>query len=497
MPLVFYGPVVAILATVGVVAAAIALASPVAGVSIMFFLGSIGDLQHFQGGYSLAKVLILLLLVGLLAKLVVGRMPIRRAGLMPQVVLFLLVFVVVSVRGLGSGVHTRDAITVLGYPAAFLLTLNLLRSERSIQWTLGALVTGATIASLAAVLERYAGFSLLTALRGQQPVLDGSGVPGLQRMAGLMHDPNAAAYPCILVIPVLIASASSAKRLSAKLCLFILAALSGLGLALTLSRSGYLAAVCGVLCLVLYLPYKQKVRILAVAGAALALILLFVPSHMLTARFEIIPTEVGGVSDRSIYYLTALKLVRESPLLGVGDATFMSSMEQVVGVKQGPHSNVLSVVVDSGLVGLASLLWLVWSYVVFVHRGIFRMAGTPLKTYAIGAYAGLIGFQVQGLFISNMGWFLIWAMAAVPLCCVLVHREGTNAVYGRSALRRGEDDVEMRSKTLLHRWGMDGPWPRVLPRAAPIYSIERVSAGNPGSDCPGVSVGGGRGASKG
>jgi O-antigen ligase len=431
MPLVFYGPVVAILATVGVVAAAIALASPVAGVSIMFFLGSIGDLQHFQGGYSLAKVLILLLLVGLLARLVAGRMPIRRAGLMPQVVLFLVVFVVVSVRGLGSGVHTRDAITVLGYPAAFLLTLNLLRSERSIQWTLGALVTGATIASLAAVLERYAGFSLLTALRGQQPVLDGSGVPGLQRMAGLMHDPNAAAYPCILVIPVLIATASSARRLSTKLCLFILAALSGLGLALTLSRSGYLAAVCGVLCLVLYLPYKQKVRILAIAGAALALILLFVPSHMLTARFEIIPTEVGGVSDRSIYYLTALKLVRESPLLGVGDAAFMSSMEQVVGVKQGPHSNVLSVVVDSGLVGLASLLWLVWSYVVFVHRGIFRMAGTPLKTYAIGAYAGLIGFQVQGLFISNMGWFLVWAMAAVPLCCVLVHGEGTNAVYGR------------------------------------------------------------------
>ncbi|HUY13337.1 MAG TPA: O-antigen ligase family protein [Terriglobia bacterium] len=497
MPLVFYGPIVAMLATVGVVAAVIALASPVAGVSIMFFLGSIGDLQHFQGGYSLAKVLILLLLVGLLAKLVVGRMPIRRSGLMPQVVLFLLVFVVISVRGLGSGVHTRDAITVLGYPAAFLLTLNLLRSERSIQCALGALVTGATLTSIAAVLQRYAGFSLLTALRGQQPVLDGSGVPGLQRMAGLMHDPNAAAYPSILVIPVLIATAASARRRSVKIGLLVLAALSGLGLALTLSRSGYLAAICGVLCLVLYLPYKQKVRILAVAGAALALILLFVPSHMLTARFEIIPTELGGVSDRSIYYLTAVKLVSESPLLGVGDAKFMSSMQHVVGVRQGPHSNILSIVVDSGLVGVASLLWLVWTYVVFVNRGIFRMAGTPLKTYAIGAYAGLIGFQVQGLFISNMGWFLIWAMAAVPLCCVLVHSERMNTVFGRPAPGRGEYDGEMPPEALLHRRGMDGPGRRLPPRAAPIYSIERVAAGNPSSDCPSVPIGGGRGPSKG
>jgi hypothetical protein len=59
------------------------------------------------------------------------------------------------------------------------------------------------------------------------------------------------------------------------------------------------------------------------------------------------------------------------------------------------------------------------------------MPWSPLRTYAIGVWAGLVGFQVQGLFITNMGWFLMWAMAAIPLCCALAPNKVPDDAYDR------------------------------------------------------------------
>jgi len=75
------------------------------------------------------------------------------------------------------------------------------------------------------------------------------------------------------------------------------------------------------------------------------------------------------------------------------------------------------------LIGLAAFLWLIYRYVRYVHAGLKTMQSQSLRYYALGAYAGTVGFQVQGLFITNFGWFLMWATAAIPLCCILVDRE--------------------------------------------------------------------------
>jgi hypothetical protein len=151
----------------------------------------------------------------------------------------------------------------------------------------------------------------------------------------------------------------------------------------------------------------------------LVLLATFIPAKLMLARFYVIPDEMGSVADRSIYYSTALKLICEYPIVPAGESTYMSHLAARVGFPLGPHSNVLSVGVNGGLIALGVFLWLTYRYVRFVHTGLRSMQSQSLRHYSLGAYAGIVGFQVQGLFITNFGWFMLWSAAAIPLCCIL------------------------------------------------------------------------------
>jgi hypothetical protein len=152
---------------------------------------------------------------------------------------------------------------------------------------------------------------------------------------------------------------------------------------------------------------------------AVVLLTSFIPAKTMVARFYVIPDEIGGVADRSIYYPTAIRLIYEHPIVPAGEYAYMSTIVRKVGFPLGPHSNILSVGVNGGLIALAAFLWLIYRYVRYVHAGLQSLQSQPLRHYALGAYAGIVGFQVQGLFITNFGWFMIWATAAIPLCCIL------------------------------------------------------------------------------
>jgi hypothetical protein len=139
------------------------------------------------------------------------------------------------------------------------------------------------------------------------------------------------------------------------------------------------------------------------------------------ARFENAPQVFW--QDRWIQYEAGLNLTLEHPLFGAGKEAFVLQMRNKVGQPLEPHSNLLAVAINSGMVGLGAFLWLGVRYVRFVRRGFTAMRQSPLRYYALGSYAGLLGFLVQGLLVSNMGWFMMWAMAAIPPCCILAQRD--------------------------------------------------------------------------
>ena len=82
----------------------------------------------------------------------------------------------------------------------------------------------------------------------------------------------------------------------------------------------------------------------------------FIPAKTITARFYLIPDEMGGVGDRSLYYPRQCASFYEHPILPAGEDAFMSAIGQKLGLPLGPHSNLLSVGVNAGLIGLAAFL---------------------------------------------------------------------------------------------------------------------------------------------
>ena len=146
---------------------------------------------------------------------------------------------------------------------------------------------------------------------------------------------------------------------------------------------------------------------------------------------------MGGEEDRSLYYLVGSRLIVEHPLVPAGETAFMSaiSAKRPAGDLQSPHSNILSAGISGGLIGLCAFFWLSYPVCPLCTPRAWKMRSTPLLYYALGTYAGTVGFQVQGLFIANFGWFLMWAVAAIPICCILADRRE----YGL-ALFEVEDD---------------------------------------------------------
>jgi putative inorganic carbon (HCO3(-)) transporter len=414
---------------------------PFVGLPIIFFLGMLGELQHFTGGISIVKCAVVLVALGALVRHPLRSLNSRTTGVVLPLLLFIAIYCTGNVLRPSQAYNWSVILTWIGYPLAFLLVLQLATTKRRIEYVLAAMIVGAVLAGLSSAIEVFLGVNVLTSLRGIEEVIASNGPPDMQRVSGLFNDANAAAYMHILSIPILISLFLLNKNWLWRLCLLALSLVSSFGLLISFSRSGYLGLVASLLCLLFFLKLRKASWVLLLSTAAVALLTYFIPAKTIAARFYMIPEEMGGVSDRSLYYPTAMRLIYEHPLIPAGEDAFMSAIAMRTGLPFGPHSNILSAGVNGGLIGLAAFLWLGYRYVRYVQAGLQITQSQSLRYYALGAYAGIVGFQVQGLFITNFGWFMMWATAAIPLCCILADRGYSQAERRQSPVSQGRPDL--------------------------------------------------------
>jgi O-antigen ligase len=189
-----------------------------------------------------------------------------------------------------------------------------------------------------------------------------------ERAAGFIRSPNAGAF----LLVALCASIISFERVR----LIDLAVLfaTAIGVLATFSRGGGLVFGFIVLCYGYCTIVQMRKRPVRALGRALAFVLL-VPltvqvARVLTSRTEIFSTSlatsrVGILSGRQDVIPTheprvkaleeSLKLVRESPVLGMGSGFTYKGMAE----GEGPHNIYLQQWINSGLLGLFAYLWLI------------------------------------------------------------------------------------------------------------------------------------------
>ena len=204
--------------------------------------------------------------------------------------------------------------------------------------------------------------------------------------------------------------------------------------AATLSRSGLLGIVVGLL--VLAVPYRRFVtsRVLLIpigTIAALLAILVWERRHY----FEVLVRsriQTGGRSESAHFqvYDFVPQILHSHPLFGLGLNTFSVYYEFVTGKSNwGPHSYYVALIVETGLVGtLAFAAFLYW---VFRRLSAARALGRALaavrdplaarvRPLAWACTAALAGTLASNAFYLTMQFYYFYAFVALSLAIPVV-----------------------------------------------------------------------------
>jgi O-antigen ligase len=207
----------------------------------------------------------------------------------------------------------------------------------------------------------------------------------------------------------------------------------------TLSRSGLLGLVVGLL--VLAIPYRRRLvsrALLVPLGAVAAVLIAIVWSRR--HYFEVLlksRVQTGGGSENAHFavYDFVPQVIHSHPLFGLGLNTFSVYYEFVTGKSNwGPHSFYVALIVETGLVG--SVVFLLFLRYLFLRLHAARALGRQLalegfgvarrvRPLAWGMTAALAGTMAANFFYLTMQFYYFYAFAVLVL--------GLPIVFGRSA----------------------------------------------------------------
>ncbi|MGH3008112.1 MAG: O-antigen ligase family protein [Gaiellaceae bacterium] len=202
----------------------------------------------------------------------------------------------------------------------------------------------------------------------------------------------------------------------------------------TLSRSGWLGLAVGAV--VLVLPYRRFVfsrQLLYPLGALVLLLLAVLVTHqhffstLLGQRFS---TSGSSTQAHFAVYSFIGSVLHLHPLLGLGENNFSVYYQFLTGKTNfGAHSYWVSVIVESGLLGL--VVWLGFLRYVFVRllagRRLGRLLerlrdeeGPRVRPLAYGMTAALIGTIAANFFYLTMQFYYFYAFLAFALALPVV-----------------------------------------------------------------------------
>ena len=210
----------------------------------------------------------------------------------------------------------------------------------------------------------------------------------------------------------------------------------------TLSRSGLLGVIVGLL--VLAVPYRRALtsRALLVPLAGIAAVLLAVIWER-RHYFEVLVRsrlQTGGSSESAHFavYDFVPQIIHSHPLFGLGLNTFSVYYEFVTGKSNwGPHSFYVALIVETGLVG--AVAFFVFLRYLFARLHAARALGrrlaaegiaiaARLRPLAWGMTAALAGTMAANLFYLTMQFYYFYAFAVLVLALPIVFGRGVRHV---------------------------------------------------------------------
>ncbi|MBU3190963.1 O-antigen ligase family protein [Clostridium bowmanii] len=273
------------------------------------------------------------------------------------------------------------------------------------------------VLSCIGIVQHFTGFGLTE--KFTKPSAFGTGI----RIASTLFNPNAyGAYLILIIFPVIMLSIYE-KNKNKKIMYIFLSILLLTNLLMTLSRNAFLGFGLGVL--VLALIYSIKL-IFALGG--FSILMFFIPSVFQRVKDV---TNLSQDESRIKLWKTAIMMIKEHPLLGVGNGNYVTRYNEYIKkykelkyqeYKNYPgHNSYLKVQSELGLIGIASFLGIVTITLCRVKKLYSITTDNFYKPFYMGVMAAMVAFLFMNLFdnlffvpkATTYFWFLLATVEAL------------------------------------------------------------------------------------
>lgn len=287
--------------------------------------------------------------------------------------------------------------------AFFFLAVNFIETERMLLATVWVFLAATAVSSVMAILQRIG-------------VIPYAKVE--QRATGAQLDPNYFALSLAMAVFLGIGMFLASRARSGKLAALGVSGLTGIAMVLSMSRGGIVAFVAAVLYM---LVRARRWNLVFLTILVVAALVPFVPQE-LYERFspDFIARDVSAQA-RLYSYIAAVKMWARSPLIGIGQGSFMDELQGYMpvhlrSVRIVAHNTYLEILAENGIFGFAGFVGALALSFRTVRR--VRMAAMAAGEHQIanltyGVELAFFAMLVGNLFLSSQTQKQVWLMFGI------------------------------------------------------------------------------------
>lgn len=292
----------------------------------------------------------------------------------------------------------------------FLLFVTWMRGEPSLRRVVAVVVATSCAASMLALLQ-----AAIPGLGIGYTHTQMSAEGLIARPAAFFDDPNYLATMLSVGILAAVGMAIASRRAAHVMAWLAASALMGAGLLVTLSRTGWLGVVAGLVPLVLTARPDRRRWLLAAGTAVVLAVMLVAPGAVLTRVGSIFDvTGDASVRTRVLMFESSTEIIADNWVFGTGLSGYEVAYPayRLIGARYDilkPHQLPLAMWAEMGILGLIAELLIVGG-VVWVLRHRRHRGWSPYE--AIGV-AGLVAMLVQSMFQYYLYFEYLWLFLAI------------------------------------------------------------------------------------
>jgi O-antigen ligase len=225
------------------------------------------------------------------------------------------------------------------------------------------------------------------------------------------YNPNELGLTIALSVPMALYLGNQSRGM-ATLYYRLHPAIAATAIVLTGSRGAFLAFMISTTYLLLSMPHirpSHRLGLLACAGVAIAVLMSIIPAAS-WKRLGTIQSEVshGSLTMRRTIWKAALIVYEQHPVKGLGAGALPKAVGPLLGRELVAHNTFLSILVEGGMIGLASFIALL---VVLIFAA-FGMGGAERSLWIVLLMTWAVGVNAATWEYLKPTWFMFGLLIA-------------------------------------------------------------------------------------